>query len=188
MLSPWTTTSQHLPDTYSIGIDPVSWGLSPYSSGTPARTQPHRGTSTISFTSSAVQPCWRRRSTNSSFFMMFFLFVLLFMTWYPIESKLELFLRAKVRSFFDMTKSCALYFLCLCIRQYLPPPKKKKKTRATSEGIPSSMDIELLGLNDNPYFTQDFFLTCSSRPLPLPHNPHSGERPYGRACTQGLLY
>ena len=62
--------------------------------------------------------------------MMFFLFVLLFMTWYSIESKLELFLSAKVRSFFDMTKSCALYFLWLCIRQYLPPPphtKKKKK-------------------------------------------------------------
>lgn len=48
---------------------------------------------------------------------------------------------------------------------------------ATSEGIPSSIDIELLGLNDNPYFTQDFFLTSSSRPLPLPHSPHSGERP-----------
>ena len=45
------------------------------------------------------------------------------MTWYSIESKLELFLSAKVRSFFDMTKSCALYFLCLCIRQY--PPQKK---------------------------------------------------------------
>lgn len=49
------------------------------------------------------------------------------MTWYPIESKLELFLSAKVRSFFDMTKSCALYFLCLCIRQYLP-------TKKTDEG------------------------------------------------------
>lgn len=47
------------------------------------------------------------------------------MTWYSIESKLELFLSAKVRSFFDMTKSCALYFLCLCIRQYLPTPQKK---------------------------------------------------------------
>lgn len=46
------------------------------------------------------------------------------MTWYPIESKLELFLSAKVRSFFDMTKSCALYFLCLCIRQCLPTKKK----------------------------------------------------------------
>lgn len=46
------------------------------------------------------------------------------MTWYSIESKLELFLSAKVRSFFDMTKSCALYFLCLCIRQY-PSTKKK---------------------------------------------------------------
>lgn len=45
------------------------------------------------------------------------------MTWYSIESKLELFLSAKVRSFFDMTKSCALYFLCLCIRQC--PTKKK---------------------------------------------------------------
>ena len=69
-------------------------------------------------------------------------------------------------------KLCVI-FLCLCIRQYPP----KKKTRVTSEGIPSSMDIELLGLNDNPYFTQDFFLTYSSRPLPHPHNPHSGERP-----------
>ena len=29
-----------------------------------------------------------------------------------------------LRSFFDMTKSCALYFLCLCIRQYLPTQKK----------------------------------------------------------------
>ena len=87
-----------------------------------------------------------------------------------------------LRSFFDMTKSCALYFLCLCIRQY----PLKKKTRATSEGIPSSIDIELLGLNDNPYFTQDFFLTSSSRPLP--HSPHSGELRKGRACTLRLLY
>lgn len=51
------------------------------------------------------------------------------MTWYPIESKLELFLRAKVRSFFDMTKSCALYFLCLRIRQYLPPKKDEGNLR-----------------------------------------------------------
>ena len=29
-----------------------------------------------------------------------------------------------LRSFFDMTKSCALYFLCLCIRQY--PTKKRR--------------------------------------------------------------
>ena len=28
---------------------------------------------------------------------------------------------------------------------------RKKKTRATSEGIPSSIDIEFLELNDNPY-------------------------------------
>ena len=28
-----------------------------------------------------------------------------------------------LRSFFDMTKTCALYFLCLCIRQC--PTKKK---------------------------------------------------------------
>ena len=27
---------------------------------------------------------------------------------------------------------------------------RKKKTRATSEGIPSSIDIEFLELNDNP--------------------------------------
>ena len=80
----------------------------------------------------------------------------------------------------------ALYVVCIqnpiLFEPKIPPPKKQ--TRATSEGIPSSMDIELLGLNDNPYFTQDFFLTDSSRPLP--HNPHSGERQNGRACPQDL--
>ena len=32
---------------------------------------------------------------------------------------------------------------------------------ATSEGIPSSIDIEFLELNDNPYFTSDSGLTSS---------------------------
>jgi len=77
-------------------------------------------------------------------------------------------------------KLCVIFFVSL--HKTIPPTKKK--TRATSEGIPSSIDIELLGLNDNPYFTQDFFLTDSSRPLP--HNPHSGERQNGRACPQDL--
>ena len=47
------------------------------------------------------------------------------MTWYPIESKLELFLSAKVRSFFDMTKSCALYFF-VSLHKTIPLPTKKK--------------------------------------------------------------
>ncbi len=45
------------------------------------------------------------------------------MTWYSIESKLELFLRAKVRSFFDMTKSCALYFF-VSLHKTIPHQKK----------------------------------------------------------------
>ena len=84
----------------------------------------------------------------------------------------------------DLNRLKVVRYIFVSLHKTMPPPKKK--TRVTSEGIPSSIDIELLGLYDNPYFTQDFFLTCSSRPLPLPHSPHSGERQNGRACPQDL--
>lgn len=49
------------------------------------------------------------------------------MTWYSIESKLELFLSAKVRSFFDMTKVVRYIFVSL--HKTIPPKKDEGNLR-----------------------------------------------------------